>query len=101
MSSLPFSEACERNKDPILVVLREVFADRSKVLEIGSGTGQHAVHFAADLSHLTWQPTELPDNLFAVQTRRDEARLAELLSRWPPRFRNDNQVKELVLGLIR
>jgi cyclopropane fatty-acyl-phospholipid synthase-like methyltransferase len=80
MGSLPFSEACERNKDPILVVLREVFADRRKVLEIGSGTGQHAVHFAAGLSHLTWQPTELPDNLSAIQARRDEAGLANLLA---------------------
>jgi SAM-dependent methyltransferase len=80
MSSLPFSEACDRNKAPILAVLREVFADRSKVLEIGSGTGQHAVHFAAGLSHLTWQPTELPANLFAIQVRRDEARLANLLA---------------------
>ncbi|MDB6083937.1 MAG: hypothetical protein JWN43_1818 [Gammaproteobacteria bacterium] len=55
---LPFSEACERNKEPILEVLRSAFADRSQVLEIGSGTGQHAVHFAARLPHLTWHPTE-------------------------------------------
>jgi len=55
---LPFSEACERNKGPILAVLRTYFADRSQVLEIGSGTGQHAVHFAAHLAHLTWHPTE-------------------------------------------
>jgi cyclopropane fatty-acyl-phospholipid synthase-like methyltransferase len=55
---LPFSEACERNKAPILEVLRVAFADRMQVLEIGSGTGQHAVHFAAHLSHLTWHPTE-------------------------------------------
>jgi cyclopropane fatty-acyl-phospholipid synthase-like methyltransferase len=55
---LPFSEACERNKGPILEVLRVAFADRTQVLEIGSGTGQHAVHFAAHLSHLTWHPTE-------------------------------------------
>jgi hypothetical protein len=55
---LPFSEACERNKGPILEVLRVAFADRSQVLEIGSGTGQHAVHFAACLSHLIWHPTE-------------------------------------------
>jgi SAM-dependent methyltransferase len=55
---LPFSAACERNKDPILEVLRVRFADRSQVLEIGSGTGQHAVHFARALSHLTWHPTE-------------------------------------------
>jgi cyclopropane fatty-acyl-phospholipid synthase-like methyltransferase len=55
---LPFSEACERNKGPILEVLRLAFADRTQVLEIGSGTGQHAVHFAAHLTHLTWHPTE-------------------------------------------
>jgi cyclopropane fatty-acyl-phospholipid synthase-like methyltransferase len=55
---LPFSEACERNKAPILEVLRVAFADRTQVLEIGSGTGQHAVHFATQLTHLTWHPTE-------------------------------------------
>ncbi len=62
---LPFSAACERNKDPILEVLRVSFAGRTQVLEIGSGTGQHAVHFARALEHLVWHPTEqltyLPD----------------------------------------
>ncbi|HEY1491456.1 MAG TPA: DUF938 domain-containing protein [Steroidobacteraceae bacterium] len=56
---LALSEACERNKDPILAVLRSEFADRRSVLEIGSGTGQHAVHFAAHLPQLTWQPSEM------------------------------------------
>jgi SAM-dependent methyltransferase len=55
---LPFSAACERNKDPILEVLRVRFAGRTQVLEIGSGTGQHAVYFAQELAHLTWHPTE-------------------------------------------
>jgi SAM-dependent methyltransferase len=55
---LPFSAACERNKAPILDVLRIRLADRSQVLEIGSGTGQHAVHFARALNHVTWHPTE-------------------------------------------
>jgi SAM-dependent methyltransferase len=55
---LPLSAACERNKDSILEVLRVRFADRARVLEIGSGTGQHAVHFARALAHLTWHPTE-------------------------------------------
>jgi cyclopropane fatty-acyl-phospholipid synthase-like methyltransferase len=55
---LPSSAACERNKDPILAVLRMRFADRAQVLEIGSGTGQHAVYFAQALPHLTWHPTE-------------------------------------------
>jgi cyclopropane fatty-acyl-phospholipid synthase-like methyltransferase len=62
---LPISEACERNKAPILEVLRIAFANRRHALEIGSGTGQHAVHFAAHLPHLIWHPTEqlkyLPD----------------------------------------
>ncbi len=60
---LPFSEACERNKGPILEVLREAFADRSRVLEIGAGTGQHAVHFARQLPALQWQPTDRADYL--------------------------------------
>src|SRR5690348_707295 len=57
------SEACERNKGPILAVLGAELAASHRVLEIGSGTGQHAVHFAAHLPHLTWQPSELPENL--------------------------------------
>jgi hypothetical protein len=48
----PFSPACERNQDAILAVLRTQFAERTSVLEIGSGTGQHAVHFAAALPQL-------------------------------------------------
>ena len=55
---LPLSAACERNKEPILAVLRGAFAGRTRVLEIGSGTGQHAVHFSAGLPHLVWHPTE-------------------------------------------
>ena len=55
---LPVSDACERNKEPILAVLRVWFSDRVHVLEIGSGTGQHAVHFARHLPHLCWHPTE-------------------------------------------
>lgn len=55
------SAACERNKDPILAVLRRAFSDSQRVLEIGSGTGQHAVHFAQALPHLIWQTSDLPD----------------------------------------
>ncbi len=76
----PYSEACERNRDPILAVLREVFADRRKVLEIGSGTGQHAVHFAAGLPHLVWQPSDLAGRLPGIRLWCDEARLANLLA---------------------
>ena len=62
-AALPFSQSCENNKGPILALLRDVFADRTKVLELASGTGQHACHFAAHLPWLRWQPTELPDHL--------------------------------------
>jgi len=55
---LAVSEACERNKGPILEVLAGALAASRAVLEIGSGTGQHAVHFARHLPHLRWQPTE-------------------------------------------
>lgn len=61
-SNLPSAPATERNRDPILAVLREHFFDRRHVLEIGSGTGQHAVHFAAALPHLHWQPSDLGEN---------------------------------------
>jgi cyclopropane fatty-acyl-phospholipid synthase-like methyltransferase len=59
----PYSEACERNRAPILAVLQRVFADRHAVLEIGSGTGQHAVYFAPELGHLIWQPTDVAEHL--------------------------------------
>ena len=42
LSKKPFSQACENNKQPILEVLHRILADRKKLLEIGSGTGQHA-----------------------------------------------------------
>lgn len=66
---LPFSEACERNKEPILGVLRESFAELSTVVEIGSGTGQHAAHFARRLPHLDWQPTDRADKLPTLAAR--------------------------------
>ena len=58
--SKPFSEACEENKQPILTVLKELFAQAGSVLEIGSGTGQHAVYFAESLPHLFWQTSDRP-----------------------------------------
>ena len=66
---LPFSDACERNKDPILEVLRSAFADRRRVVEIGAGTGQHAVHFARQLPHLQWQPTDRAEYLPGLAAR--------------------------------
>lgn len=57
-STLPFSQACENNKAPILTVLQTAFASAKQVLEIGSGTGQHAVYFAENLPHLFWQTSD-------------------------------------------
>lgn len=75
----PFSESCERNKEPILAVLREHFARARQVLEIGSGTGQHAVHFAAALPHLTWQTADLAANHEGIRLWLEEAALANAL----------------------
>ncbi|MAT92502.1 MAG: methylase [Halioglobus sp.] len=69
MHELPFSQACENNKSHILAVLRAAFAGRGQVLEIGSGTGQHACHFAQQLPQLRWQPTDLPQNLPVLRPR--------------------------------
>jgi SAM-dependent methyltransferase len=66
---LPYSEACERNRGPILAVLREAFADRRRVVEVGAGTGQHAVHFARNLPHLAWQPTDRAEYLAGLAAR--------------------------------
>ena len=66
---LTLSEACERNKEPILAVLREELAGSTRVLEVGSGTGQHAVYFAAALPQLVWQPSELAENLAPLAER--------------------------------
>jgi len=59
----PFSQACVNNRQPILDILQRVFSDCYNVLEIGSGTGQHAVHFAQGLTHLNWQPSDRRENL--------------------------------------
>lgn len=72
----PFSAACERNRDPILGVLRASFADRRRVLEIGSGSGQHAVHFAAAMPWLEWQASDRADHLAGMRSWLDEAALA-------------------------
>jgi len=71
----PYASACDRNRDPILAVLRERFADRRRVLEVGSGTGQHAVYFAAALPHLIWQTSEVPAQLPGLRMWLDEAAL--------------------------
>ena len=72
-------------------MLQRHFADRREVLEIGSGTGQHAVYFASALNHLQWQASELEDNLPGIRAWLDEAQLPntpppiplDVNSKWP------------------
>jgi hypothetical protein len=75
MDAKPFAPACERNRDPILAVLRTQFADCRSVLEVGSGTGQHAVYFAAALPWLSWQCADLASQLPGIRQWLDEAHL--------------------------
>lgn len=75
MLAKPYSEACEQNKDPILAVIKPLFEKRRAVLEIGSGTGQHAVYFAKNLPHLRWHTSDVKDNHPAIQQWLDEAQL--------------------------
>jgi SAM-dependent methyltransferase len=74
----PFAPSCERNKAPILQVLKPLYASLSQVLEVGSGTGQHAVHFAAAMPHLVWQCSDVPGHLPGMRLWLDEAALPNL-----------------------
>lgn len=55
----PYSESCDQNRAPILAVLKEQLAGRSQLLEIGSGTGQHAVYFSPEFPELCWQTSDV------------------------------------------
>ena len=68
---LPFSQACENNKAPILEVLQKELQDSTHVLEVGSGTGQHSVYFAPNLPHLHWQTSDVTDNHQVIQAWHD------------------------------
>ncbi|MEP0235392.1 DUF938 domain-containing protein [Roseibium sp.] len=79
---LPFSAAAENNKRPILEKLKDAFSEATRVLEIASGTGQHAVFFAENLPHLDWRPSDLDEHLPAIDQRivQADAELANLLA---------------------
>ena len=79
-TALPDAPATSRNRDPILAVLRQRFAMRMRVLEIGSGTGQHAVHFARALPHLKWHTSDLPENHPGIRAWLAEAALPNVIA---------------------
>ncbi len=62
MTEKPFSQSCENNKLPILQLLEKKLGNSRHILEIGSGTGQHAVHFAGHLPWLEWQTSDRKEN---------------------------------------
>ncbi len=71
----PYAESCDQNCEPILAVIRTLFDGREMVLEIGSGTGQHAVYFAAKMPQLVWQTSDLPEYHDGISEWLDEAAL--------------------------
>jgi SAM-dependent methyltransferase len=80
----PYSEASERNQDPIFAVLKRVFKDRRSVLEIGSGTGQHAAYFSQALPHLTWQASDVAEHLAGIRMWGVEPIELAVDKPWPP-----------------
>ncbi len=83
MHARPFSEASERNRGPILEVLQRVFADSARVLEIGSGTGQHAAYFSAALPHLAWQASDVAEHLPGIRAWGVEPIALDVDDAWP------------------
>jgi hypothetical protein len=78
MFDKPFSQACENNKEPILEVLKRVLADKTNLLEIGSGTGQHAAYFAPRLRHLEWHTSDMPDKHLGIAAWLEEVKVNNL-----------------------
>jgi len=93
MMEKPHAPSTEKNREPILEVLRDHFHDRREVLEIGSGTGQHAIFFAAAMPRLNWQTSDRPDNLPGITAWLAEAALPntppalefDVFTAWPKR----------------
>jgi cyclopropane fatty-acyl-phospholipid synthase-like methyltransferase len=79
ISGKPFSPACARNSEPIAQLLVPLLQKAESVLEIGSGTGQHAVYFGARLPHLVWQTSDLRENHAGIRHWLDEAALPNVL----------------------
>jgi len=78
MVNKPFAAAADQNRDDILRVLDQILKHKNKVLEIGSGTGQHAVYFSQYLPHLTWQASDIRSMLGGIQLWIEEANLPNL-----------------------
>ncbi len=76
----PFAESSVENRKPIFETIEPLLKDSRTVLEIGSGTGQHAVYFAEDMPHLTWQCSDLIDNHPGIHMWIEESGLQNVLA---------------------
>ena len=76
----PYSESCEQNRDAILSIIKPLFTTRKTVLEIGSGTGQHAVYFAKKIPQLVWQTSDIEENHQGILAWIKEAGLENVLA---------------------
>ena len=76
----PYSESCYQNQDPILDIIDPIFKNCKTVLEIGSGTGQHAVYFAKKMPHLTWQCSDQAQHHAGINAWLTEAKLSNVYS---------------------
>jgi cyclopropane fatty-acyl-phospholipid synthase-like methyltransferase len=80
MTERPFATSAERNAEPILEVLQTEFKNCTRVIEIGSGTGQHAARFATELTHLSWQTSDLQENHAGIEAWVEHAAVSRLLA---------------------
>ena len=80
MDDKPFSQACANNQQPILDAIKPWFAEVDEVLEIGSGTGQHAVYFGKSMPHLRWQCSDRVENHAGINAWRESAGLSNVLA---------------------
>jgi len=74
----PYSESCDQNREPIYSVIQPLLDSARQVLEIGSGTGQHAVYFAEKLPHLTWHASDRKDYLDGIRYWLEESELSNV-----------------------
>lgn len=78
MHELPFSQACENNKQCILDILVRHLKKGGRVLELAGGTGQHAVHFATNMPDVHWQSSDIPVSVDTLNLRLGAAKLPNL-----------------------
>jgi SAM-dependent methyltransferase len=80
MMNKPYSESCDQNREPILDIIAPIFSASSSVLEIGSGTGQHAVYFAENMPHLKWYTSDCRPYLDGINMWLHDAGLANVVA---------------------